>query len=280
MKNGFLLFLACTGFIASPLFAANKVSTGVTPFLGYRQDNLKWVTNSSSSFEWKSLKFLEYGVKAKTTIKDRYVIKYDLGLANLLNGSFKDNQYLRPGASSTSSSVKGWGMAVAPNFALGYKFKPKKFFDITPQVGYSYDLIYLNNNKNSGPFSSLKNTIQWYGPWTGFDAAVKIRRWSINLGAVYRLTSYRNTGNWKVQPVTTKNTLSQSGTGQGMAGRFSFGYEAVKSIVIGAETDMEWARVKSGHDTRTFANGVTTKSKLKKVNWNSYGAHLTLTKTY
>lgn len=286
MKNRFLLFLTCISFITSPLCAANTVTTDVTPFLGYRHDNLKWTTNTGSSFKWKNLSFIEYGLKNKTTFRDRYVINYDLGLANLLSGRLQDNQYLIPNGPSTSSSIKGWGLGVSPNIGLGYKFKPNKWLNISPQVGYSYDLLYIKDNRHTGPFSSVKDTVQWQGPWTGFDAKVKMRRWSLNLGAFYHLGFYRGNGNGKISPVrgsipqvTAKNTFSQKGTGQGAKGRIGVGYEIVKSLALGAEADMDWRTLSNGNDKRTL-NGVTTKDKLKKVNWDSYATRVTLTKTF
>jgi len=280
MNKRILLLMVCMSFAASPLFAARTVSTDTTPYLGYRNDNLKWTIQDGSSFQWKNLNFIEYGINNQTAFKDRYILRYDLGLANLVSGSFTDNQYLIPGAASTSSSLKGWGMAFRPNLGLGYKFKPKRWFNIIPQVGYSYDLLYLNNSHKAGPFSSIKDTIQWHGPWTGFDANIKVRRWSFNLGAFYHLAFYRNNGNWKVSPVTTNNTFSQSGTGQGVKGRIGFGYEMIRTITLGAEANIDWKQVTSGNDTRNFVSGVTTKRKIKKVNMNSYGSRLTLTKTF
>jgi len=280
MNNRLLLLLSCTYFMMFPLLAAKKATTDVTPFLGYRHDNLKWTINNGANFQWKNLNFIDYGVRGKTTLKDRYIIKYDLGLSNLLSGHLNDNQYLIPGGASTSSSFKGWGLAFRPNLGFGYKFKPNRWFNISPQLGYSYDLIYINNNKRTGPFTSVKDTIQWQGPWTGFDATAKIRRWSVNFGAFYHVAFYRNTGNWKVPPVATKNTFHQHGTGQGVSGRLGFGYEVAKSLTLGAETDVNWRRVNSGRDSRTFTTGVTTKSKLKSANWNSYDTRVILTKTF
>ena len=94
MKKYFFLIPLCLSLLSLPCTATKNVATELTPVVGYRQDNIKWTTSSRASGEWKNLKFIDYGIKGKTTLKDRYVIIYDITVANLINGSFQDQNYL------------------------------------------------------------------------------------------------------------------------------------------------------------------------------------------
>src|ERR1700722_4958659 len=255
MNNCLFLFLLC---ITSPLFAAKTVTTDITPVLGYRQDTIKWTTAGGSSFQWKNLRFLDYALKGKTTLRDRYVINYDLGLANLLSGNFRDNGYLIPGGPASSNHFKGWGIGFRPDLGLGYKFKPNRRFSITPQLGYAYDFLYIDNTRRTGPFSSIKNTIQWNGPWLGFNTTTQLtRRASFKANVAYHVAFYQERGNWKMPHVTAKNKMRQHGTGQGVTGLIAFGYNVARTISLGIESDVQWTRVTNGRDTRRFAGDGT-----------------------
>ncbi len=281
MKNPIIYFLMFMIFALTPALAqVKKASTDLTPYVGYRYDNIKWTVKDGASFQWKNLSSINYGFNGMSTFKDRYLLRYDIGLANILGGHLNDNRYLIPGTPATSSSFKGWGMAFRPNIGLGYKFKPTRLFNLEPQLGFSYDLIYINNNKNSGPFSSVKNTIQWYGPWLGLDAIYKIKRFTLDLGAFYYLAFYKNSGNWKVTAAPVKNTMSQHGTGQGFTCRLGGSYEIVKSMSVGANADILWRQVRNGHDSRTFDSLPAVKEKLTKVKWTSVTGNLTFTKSF
>lgn len=269
--------------LTSTCFAVKNVETKLTPVVGYRQDSIKWNLKNGDSGQWKSLKFIEYGVKGVTTLNDRYVISYDITLANLVSGTYQDNHYLNPFGTSSTAAEKFSSLAFRPNLGLGYKFKPVKYFDIIPQVGFLYDLLYIKTKtNNTGAISALRDTIQWYGPWFGFDTTTKItQRWTMNFGAAYQITFYNNSGNWKIPPSQGNNTMHQRGTvGQGFAGRFRIEYEVVKSVSLGGEADIAWKKVTNGHDSRSFAGGGTVKSSLSKVTYNSFGARAVLTKAF
>lgn len=283
MKKCLFLFPICLNlFLSFPCSATKNVATELTPVVGYRQDNIKWTLSNGASGEWKNPKFIDYGVKGKTTLKDRYVISYDLTLANLINGTFQDQNYLNLKTPSNTAAKHVSSLAFRPNLGFGYKFKPARYFHFIPQLGFVYDLIYLKTKTSAfGPVSAFKNTIQWYGPWFGFDTTTKItRRWTMNLGAAYQIAFYSGSGNWTLPPSLTQNTMSQHGTGQGVSGRFRIQYEVVKSVSLGGEADIGWKSLRNGHDSRTFANGTTIKSKLKKVTSDTWGARLVLTKGF
>lgn len=283
MKKRLFLFPLCLSlFFSFPSSATKNVVTELTPVVGYRQDNIKWTISNGASGQWKSPKFVDYGIKGKTTFKDRYVLSYDVTVANLVSGTFQDRNYLNLNQTSNTVAEKVWSLAVRPNLGIGYKFKPARYFHLIPQLGFVYDLIYLKTNTSrAGPISAFKNTIQWYGPWFGFDTTTKItRRWTMNIGAAYQIAFYNATGNWEIPPSQTQNTMSQNGTGQAVFGRFRIQYEVVKSVSLGGEADMGWKSLKNGSDSRTFANGTTLKSKLKKVTSDTWGARLVLTKSF
>lgn len=283
MKKCPFLFPICLNLMFSlPSMAVKNIATELTPVVGYRQDDMKWTTSNGATGHWENPQFIEYGVKGKTTLKDRYVIIYDLTLANLVNGDFHDQHYLDPANTSTTPAEKFWSLALRPNFGLGYKFKPARYFNFIPQLGYIYDLIYLRTKTSaSGPLSAFKDTIQWHGPWFGFDTTTKLsRRWTMNLSAAYQIAFYNGSGNWEIPPSLTQNTMSQHGTGRGIFGRFRLQYEVVKSVSLGGEADLSWKRLTNGHDSRRFANGTTIKSKLTRVTTNSWGARMVLTKAF
>lgn len=283
MKKCFFLFLIYLNpFFSFPCIATKNVATELTPVVGYRQDSLKWTLNSNTFGQWKSLKFIDYGVKGKTTLKDRYVINYDITLANLVNGTYHDNRYLNPALTSNTSAEKTWSLAFRPNLGLGYKFKPTRYFNITPQLGFIYDLLYLKTKTSAtGPISAFKDTIQWYGPWLGLDTTTKLtQRWTMTAGAAYQLAFYNNSGNWEIPPSQTQNTMHQHGTGQSVSGRVRIAYEVVKSVSLGGEADVAWKWLHNGHDSRNFAGTTTVKSKLTKVTMRSFGGRLTLTKAF
>jgi len=283
MKKCLFLFpISVHLFFSFACAAVKNIVTDATPVVGYRHDSINWTTNSGVSGQWKNLQFIEYGVKAKTTIKDRYVISYDITLANLISGSFQSNRYLNPPQTVNSSAVKVWSIAFRPNLGLGYKFKPTRYFNIIPQIGFVYDLLYLQTHKSaSGPISAFKDTIQWYGPWFGVDTTTKLsRRWTMNLGANYQIALYNASGNWELPPSHTQNTLRQNGTGQGVSGYLRIQYEVVKSVSLGGEGSLGWQGLNSGHDSRTFANGTVLKSKLTKLTDKTFGARLVLTKSF
>ena len=271
------LLLTSTGF------AVKNVATELSPVVGYRQDSVKWNTKSGDSGQWKNLKFIEYGGKGKTTLKDAYVINYDITLANLVNGNFHDNHYLNPLQTSNTSAEKFSSLAFRPNLGVGYKFKLAKYFNIIPQIGFVYDLLYIKTKtSNTGPISAFKNTIQWYGPWFGFDTTTKLaQRWTMNLSAAYQIAFYNGSGNWEIPPSQGQNTMNQSGTtGHGITGRFRLQYEVVKSVSLGGEADIAWKTVKNGNDSRSFADGTSIKSILSKVTSSSFGARAVLTKAF
>ena len=173
-------------------------------------------------------------------------------------------------------------MAVRPNLGFGYKFKPSRYFSFVPQLGFIYDLLYIKTKtSNTGALSAFKNTIQWYGPWFGFDTTTKLtQRWTMNLGAAYQIAFYNASGNWEIPPSQRQNTMNQHGTGNSFSGRFRLQYEIVKSVNLGGEADMGWKKVNSGQDSRRFANGTTLKSKLTNVTAKTWGARLVLTKAF
>lgn len=280
MKKCLLIYLSFL-FLSSS-HAVKNVQTELTPVVGYRQDNVKWKLKNGASGQWKSPKFIDYGIKGKTTLKDRYVINYDITLANLINSSFHDSYYLNPAQTSNTAAQKVWSLAFRPNLAFGYKFKPTHYFSIIPQLGFIYDLLYLKTKtNNTGSISSFKDTIQWYGPWIGLDTSTKLaRRWTLTAGAAYQLAFYNNSGNWELPPSQKQNKMNQHATGQGVSGRMRVNYEVVKSVSLGAEADIAWQWARSGHDKRNFAEGPTIKSKLSKVNAGSFGGRLTLTKGF
>lgn len=283
MKKRLFLFLLSLNFLFTlPCAAVKNIATQLTPVVGYRQDSVKWTLNSNASGQWKSMKFIDYGVKGETTIKDRYVINYDITLANLINGKFHDNRYLNPAQTSTTPAEKMWSLAFRPNLGLGYKFKPTRYFNLVPQVGFLYDLLYLKTKTSAtGPISAFKDTIQWYGPWFGFDTTIKLtQRWVLKAGAAYQIAFYNNSGNWEIPPSQTQNTMNQHGTGQAVSGRIRLSYEVVKSVSLGGEANIDWKKLTSGHDSRDFKGVDTIKSKLTKVTTNSFGARLTLTKDF
>lgn len=282
MKKRLFLFPFLSLFVSFPCIATKNVATELTPVVGYRQDNIKWTTINGASGHWKNPQFIDYGLKGKTTLKDRYVISYDVTVANLFSGSFKDNNYLNLNTPSTTSAERVWSLAFRPNLGFGYKFKPARYFNVIPQIGFVYDLLYLKTKTSAfGPISAFKNTIQWYGPWFGVDTTTKLtKRWTMNIGGAYQLAFYNGSGNWEIPPSHTQNTMSQSGTGQAVSGRFRLQYEIVKSVSLGGEADIEWKSLRNGRDSRTFANDTTIKSKLKKVTTDTWGARLVLTKSF
>ncbi len=101
-----------------PLEAKKKISMDITPFIGYRQDDVKWktrsgtlpsgVTQPASTLQWKNLQGIQYGLKTETTLRDRYKLNLDLGFANLLNGTMTDSNYLAAAGSGNpaQNSIK------------------------------------------------------------------------------------------------------------------------------------------------------------------------------
>ncbi|MBA3813210.1 MAG: hypothetical protein H0X26_01765 [Alphaproteobacteria bacterium] len=277
------LFLAClTLLFPMTCEAAKNVAVEVTPAVGYRQDSLKWTANDKSSGQWKNIKFIEYGAKAKAVIKDRYVFNFDVMVGNLIGGSFQDNNYLNPLLASSVPAQKGSSLSFRPNFGIGYKFKPKRCFALVSQLGFFYELLYLKTKKvNSGPFSELKDTVQWFGPWIGLDTTTKLtQRLTLDLGGAYQLAFYRNSATWNTPFIQTQNRTNQKATGQGVAGRVRLQYEVVKSVSLGGEADIAWKWTNSGHSTRKFADTPTVKNTLTKVTARTWGARLVLTKAF
>lgn len=284
MKTSFFLIATVLSFIFSlPCTAVKNAQNSISPVVGYRQDNIKWSLVNGPSGEWKNPQFIEYGIAGnRFTWKDRYVISYDITVANLLSGRFQDNGYLHPGQNASLSAERVWSLAFRPNLGLGYKFKPARYLSIIPQLGFLYDLLYLKTKtNNTGSFSDFKDTIQWYGPWLGVDTTTKLaQRWTMTAGAAYQLAFFNNSGNWKLPPSQLQNTMNQSGTGQSVAGRIRIAYEIVKSVSLGGEANGAWKWLNSGNDTRRFGNAPTIKGKLNKVHTRSFGGRLTLTKDF
>lgn len=284
MKNRLCFALFWFVFFYSSMgFAVKNIATELTPVVGYRQDSIKWKLKNGDSGQWKNLKFVDYGVKGKTTFKDEYVISYGVTLANLVNGTFKDNHYLNPFQTSNTGAEKFSSLAFRPNLEVGYKVNITKYFNITPQVGFNYDLLYIKTKtNNTGPISEFKNTLQWYGPSFGFDTTTQIaQRLTMNVSAAYQIAFYKASGSWKIPSSQQNNTMNQSATaGQSFSGRFRLQYEVVKSVSLGGEADIAWKTVNSGNDSRSFAEGGTVKSKLSSVRSRSFGARAVLTKAF
>lgn len=284
MKKCLLFSLLWFIFFCSSIGCATKnIATELTPVVGYRQDSIKWTLKNGDSGQWKSLKFIEYGAKGKTTLQDAYVISYGVTLANLVNGTYHDTHYLNPLQISNTAAEKFSSLAFRPNLEVGYKVKITKYFNIIPQVGFIYDLLYIKTKKNNtGSVSEFKNTLQWYGPSFGCDTTTQIaQRLTMNLGATYQIAFYKASGNWEIPPSQRNNTMNQSATGgHGFAGRFRLQYEVVKSVSLGGEADIAWKKVKNGNDSRSFADGTDIKSKLSKVTSSSFGARAVLTKAF
>lgn len=284
MNKSYSLFLICLILLSPTVCRATKTVAGeVTPVVGYRQDNLKWTLKNKSSGKWKNPKFVEYGIKAKATIKDRYVFNFDILVGNLIGGSYHDNHYLNPVQTSNISAQKTSSLAFRPNIGIGYKFKPTRYFNIIPQVGFIYDLLYLKTKKvAAGPLSEFKDTVQWYGPWIGLDTTTKLtRRWTLDLGGAYGIAFYKNSGTWILPPFQIQNKMNQHATGQMVSGRVRLQYEIVKSVSLGGEADMAWKWARSGRDSREFlGTNSPLKNKLSKITGSTWGAHLVLTKAF
>lgn len=282
MQKYCFLLLLILSFCSSIVYGDKKVQTALTPVVGYRQDNVRWTLSNGSSGRWKNLKFLDYGIKGDTTFKKCYALFYDLTIANVVNGTYHDNHYLNPNRSSSITAKNVSSIAIRPNIGIGDKIAIKKYLSLVPQIGFIYDLLYLKTKtQNFGSVSNFTDTIQWYGPWFGVDAIAKLtRRWELILGGTYNLVFYNNSGTWELPPSQLQNKMSQHGTGQAFKGRMRISYEVVKSVSLGGEADIGWQWLSKGHEQRNFATSPTVKNKLKKVTANSFGARLTLTKSF
>ncbi|HUX78455.1 MAG TPA: hypothetical protein VMW10_01720 [Alphaproteobacteria bacterium] len=270
---------------SSPLFAKKKVAFDATPFAGYRQDNVRWTTQYGDTLKWKNLEGIGYGVATKTTLRDRYFMNADIGFANFFSGSMNDSNYLAAPMSgnpaNNSMSVNN-AFAFRPNLAFGMKIKTLKWLDIMPMIGIDYNRLKVSGKANAATaLSSLSNTLQFYGPYVGFDSKTKFtRRWSMNAGAAFRYAFYHGSGNWKFQRNLTNNTMRQAGNGFGIQGQIGLKYLLVPTVSIGGEADVNWNRVKNGHDTRHYANNVKNKTNLNNLNWTTLAGRVTLTKSF
>ena len=279
-----------------PLHAKKKVvAFDLIPFAGYRQDNVKWKTKTgtvspginlpSGTVKWNSLSGIEYGVNTRTTLRDRYIMDADLGFANCLGGTMKDSNYLAaPGSGNPTRNSMNLnnGFAFSPNLAFGINTKPSRSFDLIPLIGIDYNYLNLTGKKNAtAPLTSLSNTLQFYGPYVGFDSKTKFnRRWSMNAGAAFSLAYYHGRGHWKFQQNRSDNTMSQSGNGVGLRGQIGLKYMLAQSVTLGGEADINWNRIHNGHDTRRFSDDGGGKVNLSHVNWTSFSGRITLTKAF
>ncbi len=278
--------LICLSFLSVLLFtstveAKQKVQVSMTPYAGYRQDQIRWKTSTSDSQKWKNLRGIEYGAKTEITLKDRYIIDVDLGFANLFNGNMTDTNYLKP-APGDSSKMKGSGFIFEPNLAFGFNTKPSKKVDLIPLIGMSYDLIKLSGNKSSSnPLTSLSNTLNFYGPYVGVKTKMKLGKFIIDGGASFKLAFYNGKGNWKFSGDTNNSTMKQNGRGYGIKGNLGVKYCVVKSVTLGAEAAAEWNKITNGNDTRNFSGiAGSTKSKLKNLNWTTLSGRVVVEKSF
>lgn len=279
-----LISISASLTFSTSVFAKKKVEFSLTPYGGYRQDQIRWKTSTGDSQKWKNLRGIEYGLKSEVTLIDRYKIYLDFGFANLFNGTMTDSNYLAaPGSGNpANNNLKGSGFIFEPNLAFGFNMKPSKSFDLIPMIGISYDLIKLSGKKSStNPLTSLSNKLNFYGPYVGAKAKLKLgKKLTMDAGAAFKLAFYNGSGNWKFTGDATSNTMSQSGHGYGLRGSFGLSYLLVKSITLGAEAAVEWNRISNGNDKRKFAGGTTTKSKLKSLNWTTLSGRVTLAKSF
>ncbi len=274
-----------------PLEAKKKISMDITPFIGYRQDDVKWktrsgtlpsgVTQPASTLQWKNLQGIQYGLKTETTLRDRYKLNLDLGFANLLNGTMTDSNYLAAAGSGNpaQNSINGKGFAFRPNIAFGFNLKPRKSIDLIPQIGFVYDHLKLRGSGNA--LNSLSNTLQFSSPYIGIDSKARFnRRWSMTASAAFNLAFYQGTGHWTFKQNQTNNAMKQGGNGLGLKGQIGLKYMIVPSVSVGGEADINWNRVNNGHDTRHFANGARLRTRLNNLNWTSFAGRVTLTKSF
>lgn len=257
-----------------------RATTKGTTYVGYRLDNIKWQLQSGPSFSWSNVNSIAYGLRGETCLKN-IVFLYDVGLANVLGATMKDTRYFNPTGAPSSPNLKGWGIDFRPDLGLGYRFKPKKWLEITPAAGYDYRLTYFKDNKRAGPFVKLSDTLQRHGPWFGVDTLSRIRKVSVGAGLYYKGSFYRNSGSWHlVSTPLVKNTFNQSSFANGMVGKIKVAYNPTKTVALGIESVLEWQQGSSGSDSRNFGNAPTVSSKYKTVNWKTFDTRLTLTKTF
>lgn len=284
MKKSLISLSVLLSVISSDsVLAKKKVEYSGKPFIGYRQDQFKWNTKTGASQKWKNLRGIEYGVKNQIIFLGKYTIDVDFGFANLFNGSMTDNRYLAApgGVNPTRNSSKGTAFIFEPNIAFGFKAKPLKCLELMPMVGMSYDLVKISENKKSGnPLTSISNTLNFYGPYVGANALIKLgKKVVIDTGLAYKIAFYNGKGNWKFANNTTTNTMTQSGNGHGVKAKFGVHVQAAKSVMIGLESAFEWNRISSASDTRKFSNGATSKTK-SNVKWTTISGRLVVTKSF
>jgi hypothetical protein len=287
MRNCLVMIFVFLSLVSSfPLEARKKiVAFDLTPFAGYRQDNVKWKTQPGSTLKWKNLQGIEYGIKTTTTLRDRYFMDVDFGFANFLGGTMSDSNYLAAplsGNPAHNTMNLNSGFAFSPNLAFGINTKPFRSLDFKPLIGIDYNYLNLTGKKSaSALLTSLSNTLQFYGPYVGFDSKTKFtKRLFMTAGGAFSLAFYHGSGHWKFQNNKTNNTMHQGGSGLGLKGQIGLQYTLVQSVTLGGEVAINWNRIYHGHDTRHFANDGGGRVRLNNVNWTSFSGRIVLTKSF
>lgn len=295
---GFTLFLSF--FQTFHLSASGELDLAV----GYRQDDLKWSIagpnnqpNILSELKWNELQIWQVQLSGRSLESYNLYIRYSFSYGEIFDGKNQDSDYFgnhRTNEFSRSYSDAGRGEVVDTSAAFGYMIKLPKGLNIAPLFGSSYHTQNLHMYHGVQVVNTLTDALgeikglnsryktKWNGPWVGADLIWQISPGLSLLGTFeYHWAKFRGKGHWNLRH-DHLDDFKHKANGYGAVVKFGAVYEVFPRVLLTLMFGSQNWATGSGTDTtkalevvRLPSNQlvdvpVKYKTKLNKVEWNSY----------
>jgi hypothetical protein len=286
----FLLSLT-SGFAGNPF---EDMEINVQATAGVRHGDFDWNIAASdnspnilSELSWTDLRIMQVKVRGDFLIKDTFYLRAMVSNGYIVNGNNQDSDYTgdnRTQEYSRSNNDISGNLLDEIKVGAGYRFKltdPDGHMplEIIPFVGYSSHSIEFNMVKGyqslpqTGAFYGLDSTYQanYSGLWYGLEVrATFFDHLEMLLSYDRHVTDYRSEADWNLRsdfehPVSFKNETDF----YGRIWELTLHYRITENWRVALNMEHQLWDSDSGTNTQYFQSGVSRKTRLNEVNYES-----------
>ncbi len=263
--------------------------------------------NILSELRWDDIKIFQISASGwlefnEVPYLDRILFTLvDISFGKVFSGDVRDSDYAaddRNAEWSRSVNDADKGLTIDLSGAVGSQVVLNSSrFSITPFIGYSFNLQDLSMTNGEqvvsdpriredyfgsdaekphelGHISGLDSTYTtyWYGPWLGVTGGYEVKnKFNVSVGVEYHWIEYFAQADWNLRsefdhPVSFEHNARGSGLVWNFKGAYSFD-ESWSWLVSG---DIQNWHTGSGTDRILYSDGSAGKTRLNRVNWDSY----------
>lgn len=249
-----------------------------------------------SELEWET-NLAEIRINGDWMAAKGFTIAGEAAYASGFSGEVRDSDYLENGRQaefSRSYSKSNGSTASRLALGLGWRIVPRSRVALTPMLGYAYQeqdlrmrhgrqVVSVSNPALGiyppplGPFHGLDANYQprWHGPWLGFRLDARGDIFDLRLGAKWQAFHYRADADWNLRgDFAHPRSYTQHGDSYGWQWELGGRWRLSPQSAITFTVEQQQQRLENGTNRFFFADGRSTKSRLNRVNWESWAAAL------